>query len=688
MRPDASHADMAIAVGSRAISSMVLLRLRRLPEEVVAVARAAAVLGDGAPSPPWPPSPGWPRRGPRRRWRHWPVPRSCKDEQPLAFVHPLVREAATATCRPPSASCVTSEAASVLRAAPSEEQVAAHLLARTPTRGRGHRRAIAGARPHGSGAGRLRERCDLPASSTRGVARRDRPAQCPARARTARGSAKAGGRESSSYSQDGGPRHWGRPPTGENLVTSVGAGFETPGPRGCEACAAVRSTCPAIRRTTWPGSPWNLQDVGLPGCGRLSRPPRRGRRRRRRRGRRRAAVAPQGTGHGAPPLEGRLRDSVLLRTSAMTELRRRPRAPDGAGRRRRAVGRPRRSSRSRTAWPHCTRPRRTWAWSATRSAEGSAGTPGGSDSSATRSRRPRLCSPTAPSCARPRTASRSCSGRCEAVPHRSASSCALEFDLFPIDTVVAGYLAWDWTEVERVLPAWVAWCAQAPGGGDHRRSGCSTCRPTTPAGRAARSPAGDDRRCGPGRRPHRHGDPGPLRALDPEIDTVDRVPAATLVRLHLDPEGPIPAYASSALVSALPDDAIAAIIDAAGPNSGTSLGGGRAAPARRRALAGPTRGGGALAFLEGSFLALGLGLDTDPAEWPQLRADAARLLAALEPWATGRAVPAHARRPDRLAEGALAGGARPALGGSPQPSTRTGSSCPRTPSPAELQPRS
>ena len=31
-------------------------------------------------------------------------------------------------------------------------------------------------------------------------------------------------------------------------------------------------------------------------------------------------VAAQGTGHGAPPLEGRLTDAVLLRTSAMTDL--------------------------------------------------------------------------------------------------------------------------------------------------------------------------------------------------------------------------------------------------------------------------------------------------------------------------------------------------------------------------------
>ena len=32
------------------------------------------------------------------------------------------------------------------------------------------------------------------------------------------------------------------------------------------------------------------------------------------------SVAPQGTGHGAPALGGRLADAVLLRTSAMTEL--------------------------------------------------------------------------------------------------------------------------------------------------------------------------------------------------------------------------------------------------------------------------------------------------------------------------------------------------------------------------------
>ncbi|TFV77354.1 transcriptional regulator, partial [Blastococcus sp. CT_GayMR20] len=51
VRPDAAHADMVVAVGSRAVSSMVLMRLRRLPAPAPVVARAAAVLGDGASLP-------------------------------------------------------------------------------------------------------------------------------------------------------------------------------------------------------------------------------------------------------------------------------------------------------------------------------------------------------------------------------------------------------------------------------------------------------------------------------------------------------------------------------------------------------------------------------------------------------------------------------------------------------------
>src|SRR3712207_4569482 len=51
----------------------------------------------------------------------------------------------------------------------------------------------------------------------------------------------------------------------------------------------------------------------------------------------------------------------------------------------------------------------------------------------------------------------------------------------------------------------------------------------------------------------------------------------------------------------------------------------------------PAPAGGALASLDGRFLALGLGLGGgDDEDWARQRADAGRFLAAVEPWATGR----------------------------------------------------
>ena len=70
----------------------MLLRLRRLPADALTVARAVAILGT-TPSSRWSPrSPSSPRPTGRRHGR----PRAGRDpapEQPLGFVHPLVRDA-------------------------------------------------------------------------------------------------------------------------------------------------------------------------------------------------------------------------------------------------------------------------------------------------------------------------------------------------------------------------------------------------------------------------------------------------------------------------------------------------------------------------------------------------------------------------------------------------------------------
>ena len=110
-------------------------------------------------------------------------------------------------------------------------------------------------------------------------------------------------------------------------------------------------------------------------------------------------------------------------------------------------------------------------------------------------------------------------------------------------------MLWDWTEAERVLHGL-------------GRSGRST-RPTT-----SRPPSGScsSRRCEELPEPIRgrsivmidgavQGDPAvlePLRALGPEIDTFAMVPAPALVRLHQDPEEPMPYVGDTALIDELP----------------------------------------------------------------------------------------------------------------------------------------
>jgi len=346
-------------------------------------------------------------------------------------------------------------------------------------------------------------------------------------------------------------------------------------------------------------------------------------------------VAAQGTGHGAPPLEGRLTDAVLLRTSAMTDLdvdadRRTVRAgagvlwgdlADAAGRHGLATRHP--SSPDVGVVGYTLGGGIGW-YARELGLQCNAVTAvelvlaDGAFVRATADDEPDLF----------------WALRGGAAPLGVVT--ALEFDVFALETVVAGHLIWDWTAVERVLPAWVAWCAEAP---DEATTAFRLidvpAAPAIPGELRGRRIAmidgaalGDDASAAEAL--------APLRALRPEFDTVARVPAASLVRLHLDPEGPTPAYASSTLVSGLPDEAIAAIIGSVGPGSGTRL---AAAELRQLggALARPAPDGGALAALDASFLALGLGLGGgDDEAWVRQRADAARFLSAVEPWATGR----------------------------------------------------
>jgi predicted ATPase len=140
--PDASHADLVVAVGSRAVASMVLLRVRRLPAQVAAVARAAAVLGDGAPLPMVAVLAGLPEPDTAAGLAALARADMVRDEHPVAFVHPLVREALYQDVSAAERGLAHERAAELLLAAgAADEKVAAHLLL-APPRGDGSRAAL------------------------------------------------------------------------------------------------------------------------------------------------------------------------------------------------------------------------------------------------------------------------------------------------------------------------------------------------------------------------------------------------------------------------------------------------------------------------------------------------------------------------------------------------------------------
>lgn len=340
-------------------------------------------------------------------------------------------------------------------------------------------------------------------------------------------------------------------------------------------------------------------------------------------------VAPQGTGHGAPPLAGRLDDAVLLRTSAMTELR------IDAGRRTARAG-------AGVRWGDVVDRAGAVDLASLHTSSPGVGVVGSSlggglswysrryglQCSAVTAVELVLADGTFVRATDDRDsdllwATRGGGGGLGVVT-------ALEFDLLPVARPYAGMLVWEWGQARRVLEAWAEWAAATPD-------------IATTVARLFRAP---DAEWLPAGVRGRHlvvidgavvADAArgaelisPLRALGPEIDTFETAPAASLARLHLEPEAPTAVYANSALLEELPASAVEALVATAGPGSGSELlfvevrqlGG---------ALSRPSPRPGALDRLAGSFLVLGVGVD-EGRGWSAVRDDSDRVLDALRPW--------------------------------------------------------
>jgi FAD/FMN-containing dehydrogenase len=204
---------------------------------------------------------------------------------------------------------------------------------------------------------------------------------------------------------------------------------------------------------------------------------------------------------------------------------------------------------------------------------------------------------------------------------------AIEFTLYPLSEIYAGFMMWDWSQAERVLTAWSAWAVDAP---DHVTTSFRIMQmpplPEIPEIVRGRQLVMIDGAV--------LGDPAvlaPLRALEPELDTFAMVPAPSIVRLHQDPEQPMPYVSDTALVEELPRAAVQALLELAGPDSDSPL----AVVELRQtggALGRATPGHGAVPKLAGRFVLFALGPAFDAGMGAAMLAHAGRVKDALAPW--------------------------------------------------------
>jgi hypothetical protein len=135
-----------------------------------------------------------------------------------------------------------------------------------------------------------------------------------------------------------------------------------------------------------------------------------------------------------------------------------------------------------------------------------------------------------------------------------------------------------------------------------------------------------------------------MRDLRPEIDTFAEMEPAGLSHLHGDPEHPVPGKSDTAIIDDLPPAAVDAFVEKAGPDAGTAL-----LMAELRQLGGALgRGGeghGALARVDGDFLAFGVGIAADEQMGAKVERDAGALMDALAPYGHGRQYSNFAEQP-------------------------------------------
>jgi FAD/FMN-containing dehydrogenase len=211
---------------------------------------------------------------------------------------------------------------------------------------------------------------------------------------------------------------------------------------------------------------------------------------------------------------------------------------------------------------------------------------------------------------------------------------ALEFELLPMPEVFAGALFFPVERAGEVLHAWHEWTATAP---DEITSLARVMNfpplPELPDQLRGQSFAVIEAVALLGE-PEATEVLAPLRGLDPLQDRFATQPPAGIAGLHMDPPEPAPYTLDGMLAGDLPGEAIDALVEAIGPDSGSKLlsaelrhdGGamGRGAPDH-----------GAMDTLPGSFLLFGVGIVPEPAAMAPTKGWLGAMKDAVRPWEAG-----------------------------------------------------
>src|SRR3954452_8977425 len=221
---------------------------------------------------------------------------------------------------------------------------------------------------------------------------------------------------------------------------------------------------------------------------------------------------------------------------------------------------------------------------------------------------------------------------------------AMEFRLYPVEQLYGGWLIWPWEQSHEVISRWVEWTRETP---DEVTSMARIMQlppiPDVPEmlrGRqivvvsAAYIGSEED------------GSKllSPLRDLKPEIDTFTTMEPLGLSYLHGDPETPVPVLSDQTIVDDMPAAAIDAFVAKAGPDAGTAL---LMAELRQMggAFARSEPGHGALAQIDGGFVAFAGGMPIDEQVGAAVERDSRELMEAIAPYGSGRAYSNFAERP-------------------------------------------